>query len=371
LNGSHVRFTGAERYVHGSVQRAAVVLINLGTPQAATASAVRRYLRQFLSDPRVIELPRWIWWPILHGPVLALRPPRSAAKYAAIWTAEGSPLLVHSQRQALALAAELARRGLELEVALAMRYGEPAIGALLQQLRSRHVARMLMLPMYPQYSATSTGSAVDGVNHELARWRDLPEIRWIKHFADDTGYIEALRASVAEHWARHGRGERLVMSFHGLPRRNLDLGDPYHCECQKTARLLAQALELAPDAYRVSFQSRFGRARWLEPSTVDTLQSCARDGVRRVDVVCPGFVADCLETLEEIGIEGQATFLRAGGRELHTIACLNDSAAFIRALADLVERNVQGWPLASDQQERRGAEARLSAERARAMGAGR
>jgi len=365
-----MRFIGvaADRYVHASVQRSAVVLINLGTPQAATAAAVRRYLREFLSDPRVIELPRWIWWPILYGPVLALRPSRSAAKYASIWTAEGSPLLVQSQRQAAALAQELARRGLELEVALAMRYGEPSIGAVLQQLRARQVTRMLMLPMYPQYSATSTGSAVDGVNRVLARVRDVPEVRWIKHFADDAGYIEALRASVLEHWARHGRGERLVMSFHGLPRRNLDLGDPYHCECQKTARLLAAALQLAPDAWRVSFQSRFGRARWLEPSTVDTLQSFARDGVERIDVICPGFVADCLETLEEIGIEGQASFLQAGGRELRTIACLNDSAGFIGALADLVERNVQGWPVDATQQQARSLEAQRSAERAVAMG---
>ncbi|HUD27051.1 MAG TPA: ferrochelatase [Burkholderiaceae bacterium] len=364
-----MQFVGPDRYVHGGPQRSAVVLINLGTPQAPTSAAVRRYLREFLSDPRVIELPRWLWWPILYGPVLALRPPRSAAKYAAVWTAEGSPLLVHSQRQAAALGAELARRGLELEVALAMRYGQPSIGAVLQQLRARQVTRMLMLPLYPQYSATSTGSAVDGVNRVLSRLRDVPEVRWIKHFADEAGYIEALRASVAAHWERYGRGECLLMSFHGLPRRNLELGDPYHCECHKTARLLAQALGLQPGSWRVSFQSRFGRARWLEPSTVDTLRSLARGGVRRLDVICPGFVADCLETLEEIAIEGQATFLQAGGQQLRYIACLNDGAAFIGALADLVERNTLGWPVDAGQQERQSAEARRSAELAVAMGA--
>jgi protoporphyrin/coproporphyrin ferrochelatase len=364
-----MRFVGPDRTVHGALQRSAVVLINLGTPQAPTSAAVRRYLREFLSDPRVVELPRWIWWPILYGPVLALRPPRSAAKYAAIWTAEGSPLLVNSRRQVAALGAELARRALELEVALAMRYGEPSIGAVLHELRERQVTRMLMLPVYPQYSATSTGSAMDGVNHVLARVRDVPEVRWVKHFADDAGYIEALRASVAAHWERHGRGECLLMSFHGLPRRNLELGDPYHCECHKTARLLAQALALPPQSWRVSFQSRFGRARWLEPSTVDTLRSLAQGGVRRLDVICPGFAADCLETLEEIGIEGQATFLQAGGQQLRYIACLNDGAAFIGALADLVQRHVQGWPVDAGQHDQRSAEARRSAERALAMGA--
>jgi ferrochelatase len=364
-----MQFTGSEKHVHGGVERSAVVLINLGTPQAPTAAAVRRYLREFLSDPRVVEIPRWIWWPILNGPVLALRPRRSAAKYAAVWTAEGSPLLVGSQHQAAALTAELALRGLELDVALAMRYGEPSIDAALSQLRSHGVTRMLMLPLYPQYSATTTASALDGVNRVLGRLRDVPEVRWIKHFADDPGYIDALRASVAGHWERYGRGDCLLMSFHGLPRRNLDLGDPYHCECHKTARLLAEALGLEPSAFRISFQSRFGRARWLEPSTVDTLRALARGGVRRLDVICPGFVADCLETLEEIAIEGKAEFLAAGGQQLRYIGCLNDSAPFIRALADLVERNVQGWPIEAGQQDLRSRQAHRSAELAIAMGA--
>jgi len=364
-----MRFIGADQYVHGGVERSAVVLINLGTPQSPTADAVRRYLREFLSDPRVVELPRWLWWPILNGPVLALRPSRSAAKYAAVWTAEGSPLLVESRRQEAALRAELARRGLDVDVALAMRYGEPSIEAALGPLRARRVTRMLMLPMYPQYSATTTGSAVDGMNRVVGRLRDIPELRWIRHFADDPGYIEALSTSVIEHWREHGRGECLVMSFHGLPRRNLDLGDPYHCQCQKTARLLAQSLGLDLTAYRVSFQSRFGRARWLEPSTDDTLRSLGRAGVRRLDVVCPGFVADCLETLEEIVIEGQAQFVAAGGQQLRYIRCLNDSARFIRALADLVERHTRGWPLGAAQQEVRSLDAQRSAELALAMGA--
>jgi len=301
--------------------------------------------------------------------VLALRPRQSAAKYAAVWTAEGSPLLVGSRRQAAALSAELALRGFDVDIALAMRYGEPSIEAALDPLRARNVTRMLMLPMYPQYSATTTASAIDGVNRLLGRLRDVPEIRWIKHFADDPGYIEALGASVIDHWKEFGRGDCLLMSFHGLPRRNLDLGDPYHCECQKTARLLGQSLGLPLSAYRVSFQSRFGRARWLEPSTVDTLRSLARGGARRVDVICPGFVADCLETLEEIVIEGQAQFKAAGGEQLRYIRCLNDSARFIRTLADLVERNTRGWPLDAGQQETQSREAQRSAELAIAMGA--
>lgn len=364
-----MRFIGPDKYVHGAVERSAVVLINLGTPDAPTPPAVRRYLREFLSDPRVVELPRWLWWPILNGPVLALRPRRSAAKYAAVWTAEGSPLLVGSRQQQAALSAQLALRGLDLDVALAMRYGRPSIESALDALRARRVTRMLMLPMYPQYSAATTASAIDGVNRIVGRLRDVPEIRWIKHYADDAGYIEALAASVVQHWEHHGRGECLLMSFHGLPRRNLDLGDPYHCECQKTARLLAQSLGLERSAYRVSFQSRFGRARWLEPSTADTLRSLARAGVRRLDVICPGFVADCLETLEEIVMEGQAQFLTAGGQQLRYVPCLNASPRFIRALGDLVERNTNGWPVQAGQQENRSREAQQGAELAIAMGA--
>ena len=355
--------------MHARPERSALLLINLGTPQAPTPAAVRRYLREFLWDPRVVELPRWLWWPILNGPVLGLRPRRSAAKYASIWTAQGSPLLVNSQKQTSALNAELTRRGLDIDVMLAMRYGEPSIEGAFGQLRANNDTRVLMLPMYPQYSATTTASAVDGVNREVTRLRNLPQMRWVRQFCDDPGYIGALAASVTQHWQRNGRGECLLMSFHGLPRRNLDLGDPYHCQCHKTARLLAQALGLDSAGYKVCFQSRFGRARWLEPATADTLRSLARGGMRRVDVICPGFVADCLETLEEIVIEGRTQFLTAGGQELRYIACLNDNAVFISALADLVERNVGGWPVDASEREALAREAQRSSELAVAMGA--
>jgi protoporphyrin/coproporphyrin ferrochelatase len=364
-----MKFIGPGEFAHGARDGAAVLLVNLGTPEAPTTGAVRRYLRQFLSDPRVVELPRLLWWPILNGPLLAFRPRASAAKYAAIWTAEGSPLLAISKRQRAALEAALQERGLDLPVELAMRYGEPAIEPALLKLLRGGATRLFVLPMYPQYSAATTASAIDGVADVLRRLRDVPEMRWLRHFADDPGYIGALKASVLAHWERHGRGESLVMSFHGLPQRNLLLGDPYHCQCQKTARLLASALGLAPDAWCVSFQSRFGRARWLEPSTLDTVCALASRGVKKIDVICPGFAADCLETLEEISIEVRAAYVEAGGEALRYIACLNDEPGFIAALADLVQANVKGWPVDAAGAPQRAAAARQARERALAMGA--
>jgi ferrochelatase len=364
-----MKFIGTADFAHGGVDGSAVLLINLGTPAAPTSAAVRRYLRQFLSDPRVVELPRLLWWPILNGPLLALRPKASAAKYASIWTDEGSPLLAISRRQRDALDAELKGRGLELPVALAMRYGEPSIEQALQALLQAGATRVLVMPMYPQYSAATTASAIDGVAEVLRRLRDVPEMRWLRHFADDAGYIAALKSSVLSHFARRGRGDCLVMSFHGLPQRNLQLGDPYHCQCQKTARLLAEALGLDKGAWRISFQSRFGRARWLEPSTVDTVRSLAAQGMKNIDVICPGFTADCLETLEEISMEVKDSFVEAGGGELRYIPCLNTEPSFMTALADLVERHVQGWPVQAGDSARRAEPARAARARALAMGA--
>jgi ferrochelatase len=366
-----MRYLNTAQYTHGDADRTAVLLVNLGTPQAPTAPAVRRYLREFLSDPRVVEIPRPLWWLLLNAVILPLRPRRSAAKYAAIWSAEGSPLLTNSEQQARLVAAEVARRGLDFEVALAMRYGEPSIGAVLQRLRMARVRRLFVLPLYPQYSAATTGSALDGVFHVLERCRDMPEARWVRGFHDEAGYIEALRDSVKAYWDANGWPDRLVMSFHGLPQRNLMLGDPYHCECQKTARLLAESLGLQPDEYVVSFQSRFGRAQWLQPYTAATLRELGRARLRRVDVVCPGFVADCLETLEEISLEGRREFLTAGGQQLHYIPCLNDSPAFIRTLVDLIERHTQGWPIAAAARAERERQALEGAQLARRMGAAR
>ena len=320
-------------------------------------------------DARVVEIPRPLWWLLLHCLILPLRAGASARRYAAVWTPQGSPLLAHGEHQQRALAAQLQARGLDVDVVLAMRYGEPSIASALERLRRERVSRLLVLPLYPQYSATTTASVMDGLMQTLARTRNLPELRWVRSFHDDPGYIDALRGSVLAFWSAQGRPDKLVMSFHGLPRRNLELGDPYHCECMKTARLLAEALELRPDEYAVSFQSRFGRARWLEPYTVDTLRSLARAGTGRVDVVCPGFAADCLETLEEIALEARAEFLTSGGRAFHLIPCLNASPRFISALADLVERHAQGWPIHAQDRAGRDAAAQQTARRALAMGA--
>jgi ferrochelatase len=360
-------------YRHGKLGRTAVLLINLGTPAAPDSASVRRYLKQFLSDPRVVEIPRFVWWPILHGVILRLRPRQSAAKYRSIWTERGSPLLVHSQQQALLLRGYLGEQGFDVDVALAMRYGEPSVESVLGQLAERGVERLLIVPMYPQYSATTTASALDAVFATLRRARNVPEVRWVRHFHDHPGYIDALRRSVLAHWQRHGRaqdrGGKLVMSFHGVPKRTLLLGDPYHCECQKTGRLLAESLGLGPEDYLLTFQSRFGKAEWLQPYTAPTLEALARRGVRSVDVICPGFPADCLETLEEIAIEGHAAFRAAGGEEFRYIACLNDSPAFISALADLCAQHLKGWPAARPDVAERAAAAELSRVRALKMGA--
>jgi ferrochelatase len=355
-------------YAHGTPDRTAVVLVNLGTPDAPTAPALRRYLKEFLSDPRVVEIPRLAWWPILHGLILPLRAGKSAAKYASIWSDEGSPLRVHTNKQALLLRGSLGERGHQVEVRVAMRYGSPSLPRVLEQLKGEGVGRILILPAYPQYSGTTTASIADAVFGHFARWRNQPELRLVKHYHDHPGYIEALRQSVLAHWQAHGRPDKLVMSFHGVPRRTLLLGDPYHCECHKTARLLAQALGLADDQYLVTFQSRFGKAEWLQPYTAPALEKLARAGVGRVDVLCPGFTSDCLETLEEIALEAKQDFLSAGGKEFHYIACLNESPAWISALADVAEQHLAGWPTRrADAEVRAGA---ASAARARTLDLG-
>ncbi len=340
-----MRFAAEPAHAHDRPERAGILLVNLGTPEAPTPKAVRRYLAEFLSDPRVVEIPRLLWWPILHGVVLRTRPSKSAAKYAAIWSDEGSPLGVWTRKQALRLLGTLGERGHPVLVQPAMRYGKPSIASALDALKEQGATRVLVLPLYPQYAASTTGSAIDALLAWSRRARRVPELRVVNQFHDDPGMISALAARVQEHWMREGRGRLLLMSFHGLPARSLALGDPYHCQCLTTARLLAERLGLQQQEYQVAFQSRFGRARWLEPYTDATLRKLAQQGHERVDVICPGFVADCLETLEEIGIEGRNTFLAAGGKDFHLISCLNDSPAWIDALAELAMRHLQGWPV--------------------------
>jgi ferrochelatase len=337
-------------FAHDRTPRVGVLLVNLGTPDAPTAAAVRRYLAQFLADPRVVEIPPLLWQPLLHGVILRVRPARSARKYAAIWTEAGSPLLAHSVRQKLLLQGALGERlkalGLPpdfVAVELAMRYGNPAVAQAMDRLREAGADRILVVPLYPQYAASTTASAMDAVYAYTRDVRRMPALRALDCFHDDPGYIRALAAVVNGYWMKHGRPERLVLSFHGLPRRVLELGDPYHCHCQKTARLLARELGLTPGSHVVTFQSRFGKAEWLQPYTASVLADLGRQGLRRVDVFCPGFAADCLETLEEIGIEGKQTFLAAGGREFHALPCLNDHPLWIAALTDLVLRHLGGW----------------------------
>ena len=343
------RYAPAAPDRHDAPQNTGIVLINLGTPDAPTASAVRRYLKEFLSDPRVVEIPRLLWWPILNGIILNTRPAKSAAKYASIWRPDGSPLKVYTERQCLRLRETLAARGHRVLVDYAMRYGSPSIPDVLDRLKAEGCTRLLLLPLYPQYSSSTTATAFDAATDWLSRQRKQPEWRTLRAFADDPGYIEALAASVRQHWQEHPRpaaGYRLLASFHGVPRRTRDLGDPYHQECLKTARLLAEALDLPAETIVVAFQSRFGRAEWLQPYTAPTLIELGKQKLARIDVLCPGFAADCLETLEEIALEGKADFLAAGGGEYHYIPALNDRPEWIDALADLAERHLQGWPTA-------------------------
>ena len=348
---------------HGAPRRTAVLLVNLGTPEAPTAAALRRYLKQFLWDPRVVEIPRPVWWLILNGIILNTRPAKSAAKYAKIWLADGSPLKVHTERQAKLLKGWLGEAGSpDLDVAWAMRYGQPSIASVLDRFKQEGVERVLVVPAYPQYAASSTASVMDDVADWIKRSRNPLEFRFIKHFHDHPGYIAALAASVREHWVARGRPDKLVMSFHGLPRRSLDLGDPYYCECQKTGRLLAEALGLTEEDYLITFQSRFGKAEWLQPYTQATLEKLGREGTGRVDAICPGFVADCLETLEEIAMECKESFLESGGKEFHYIPCVNERPDWMNALRDLVTTHLAGWPLAAQ------ADA-AAAARAKALGA--
>lgn len=315
----------------------AVLLLNLGTPDAATPAAVRRYLAQFLSDPRVIDYPRWLWLPLLHGVILRIRPRTSARAYAKIWTQQGSPLRVNSQALVDKLAGGRAR------VALAMRYGTPAIDAVLDNLIQQGVQRLLLLPLYPQYSATSTASAFDAVFAALQRQRRLPEVRSINDYHAEPEYIAALAERVEKYWLTHGRGERLLLSFHGIPQRYVDAGDPYREQCLITAQLLRERLGMTQATLEIVFQSRVGREKWLAPYTDETLARLAREGMRHVQVLCPGFAVDCLETLEEIAMRGREQFSAAGGQRLDYIPALNDSAPHVRLLRSLIERHTQSW----------------------------
>ncbi len=329
---------------HAPAERTAVILCNLGTPDEPTPAALRRYLAEFLGDPRVVEIPRLLWWPILHGVILRVRPAKSAAKYQSIWMPDGSPLKVWTERQAKRLLGHLGERGQSVLVRYAMRYGKPSIATVLDEVKAQGATRVLVLSAYPQYSGTTTASVIDAVGDWSAKQRAVPELRFVNGYHDDPGYIDALARSVRQHWQANGRADKLVMSFHGVPERTRTLGDPYHDECQATGRALAQALGLSADQFLLTFQSRFGKAKWLEPYTEPSLIQLAGQGVKSVDLICPGFTSDCIETLEEIDMEARAAFLKAGGERFAYIPCLNDREEWIRALGDIALCHLQGWP---------------------------
>jgi len=360
------KFIGESDYHHKSNDSTGVLFCNLGTPTSPTPAAVRRFLRAFLSDPRVVEIPRPIWWVILNFIILPFRPRHVAKAYESVWMDRGSPLMVISEDQRDALAAELtAQTGTELPVALAMCYGNPSIPQAMEKLRKQGVRRLLVLPAYPQYSATTTAAVFDIVSRECQRLRWIPELRMINNYHDDPRYIAALAASVNEFRDKNSSSQRLLMSFHGLPEAMLLAGDPYYCQCQATARLLAEKLGLADDEWAISFQSRLGKAKWLQPYTDKTLEQWAKDGVNSVDVICPGFAADCLETLEEMAMQNRDVFLENGGKQYRYIPALNADNSHIHLFAGLVLQHTQGWP----QNVQNSSNLELREQRARDLGA--
>ena len=360
-------YLGTTDYVHGSPARLGVLLVNLGTPDEPTTAAVRRYLAEFLWDPRVIEAPRPLWWLILNGVILRTRPKRSAHAYQKVWTPAGSPLMVESRALADVLAGRLGSRlGDRVRVELAMTYGNPSIPAALERLRGDNVQRLLVLPMYPQYSATTTASIFERVTRELARWRWVPELRMVNQYWEEDAYVAAVADSIAAHWRERGRSH-LLFSFHSIPKRYFVAGDPYHCFCQGTARRVATRLGLADGEWSVGFQSRFGREEWLKPYVDLLLHEYAEQGPKRVTVVCPGFATDCLETLEEIAMQNREAFLAHGGEAFDYVPCLNSSEPQLALYEQVVLRHAQGWPeLAGDDDSPRRAESRA---RALALGA--
>ncbi len=341
-----MKYIGTPDYVHGTEERLGVLVVNLGTPEAPETKAVRRYLAQFLSDPRIIELPRWLWNIILHGIILRFRPSKSAKAYQEVWSEEtGSPLLSISQAQTQAIRAELQQRyGDDVVVELGMRYGNPSIDSAITKLEAANVRRMIVLPMYPQYSGTTTASVFDGVAERMQQTRWIPELRFINQFCDQKAYVQALAATVKESWAENGRGDLLVTSYHGIPKRYLLSGDPYHCLCHKTSRLLAEELGIQPNEIRVVFQSRVGREEWLRPYCDETMKQLPGEGFKSIDVLCPAFSADCLETIEEISGENREYFEENGGERFQYIPCLNERPDHIQFLSDLIVRHAQGWP---------------------------
>jgi ferrochelatase len=340
-----MNYKGNLKYEHDTSCCTGILITNLGTPDNPTASAVRKYLAEFLSDSRVIELPKCFWWFILHGIILRIRPSQSAKAYKKIWTENGSPLLSISSKQVEGLKKILAKKiqG-PIRIELAMRYGNPSIKSGLKKLQASNSKRILILPLYPQYSSATTGSTFDAVVDELKKWRWLPEIRMVNHYHDHPGYIDTLANSIMNYWTDNKKPQKLLFSFHGLPKHYFLAGDPYHCECHKTARLVAEKLKLNEEEWSVTFQSRFGPKEWLQPYTDTTLISLANSGIKSVNIICPGFSADCLETLEEINIQNRDFFIDAGGESFDYIPALNEHPSHLELLCNIILQHTIGWP---------------------------
>lgn len=346
-----MRYINTPNFDHQQSDKIGILLTNLGTPDAPTPKALKRYLKQFLSDPRVVEVPRLLWWLILNGVILQFRPRRSAKSYASVFTEQGSPLLFHTQAQRDAVAAQLKQDGLnDVVVEFAMRYGNPGFDSVLDKMFAQGVRKLILLPLYPQYSASTSASSFDELARNFMRRRWLPDLRFVSHYPDYAPFIAAAADKIRHHWQQHGQADKLILSYHGIPKRYLVNGDPYHCECYKTSRLIAEQLGLNKDQYLTTFQSRFGREEWLKPYTDETLKALPAQGVKSVQIFCPGFSADCLETIEEIGEENKEYFLHAGGERYEYISALNADPQHINALCQLIKDNLQGWQVNAEPQ---------------------
>ena len=349
-----MKYQGSPTFTHSQTDKVGVLVTNLGTPDAPKKAELKRYLKEFLSDPRVVEIPRLLWWMILNLVILNIRPRRSAKAYATVWTERGSPLMFHTQDQTNALRGKLQQQyGENVVVDFAMRYGSPSVDSVVDKMLQQGVRKLVVLPLYPQYCASTTGSTFDAIAQSFAKRRWIPELRFVTHYHDDPDYIKAVAIKIQTHWHKHGRADKLIFSYHGIPKRYLLNGDPYHCQCHKTSRLIADALGLRDNEHFTSFQSRFGREEWLTPYTDHSLKAFPEQGVKSVQIVCPGFAADCLETIEEIAEENRDYFLEAGGERYEYIAALNADETHILALAKLLESHLQGWTTTPESTQKR------------------
>jgi len=359
-----MKYQSQTAFTHSQADKIGILITNLGTPEAPTKQALKPYLKQFLSDPRVVEVPKLIWWFVLNGVILNIRPKRSAQAYSTVWSDEGSPLLVHTKNQAAGIAKRFAEKyGSDVVLEYAMRYGQPSVENALNSLLNQGARKVVVLPLYPQYCASTTGSTFDAIANDFTQRRWLPELRFINQYHDNNEYIQCIANSIKAHWKTHERADKLIFSYHGIPKRYLLNGDPYHCQCYKTSRLVAQALNLQADEYTTTFQSRFGREEWLKPYTDHTLKAMPKEGIKSVQMICPGFSADCLETIEEIGEENREYFMENGGERYEYIPALNDSTEHLDMLFSLLESNIQGWHVSDDVIKRSELAKKLGAEK--------